>query len=114
MRKDARVVLDHILESIRLIERYTLDKTEKEFLSSVQLQDSVIRRIEVIGEAVKNLPDGIKAKHPEVRWKEIAGMRDILVHEYFGIDLGLTWEVVRRDMPDLRRKISKIRKTLVE
>ncbi len=83
-------------------------------MSSVQLQDSVISRIEVIWEAVKNLPDEIKAKHPEVRWKEIAGMRDILVHEYFGIDLGLTWEVVRRDMPDLRRKISRIRKTLVE
>ena len=114
MRKDARVFLDHILESIGLIERYTLDKTEKEFLSSVQLQDSVIRRIEVIGEAVKNLPDEIKTKHPKVPWKEIAGMRDILVHEYFGIDLGLTWEVVRRDMPDLRRKISMIRKTLVE
>lgn len=79
----------------------------------IQLQDAVIRRIEIIGEAVKNIPDGIKGKYPEIPWKEIAGMRDILIHEYFGIDLELTWEVVTRDIPDLKTKLLRMRKELV-
>ena len=91
-----------------LIERYIENKAVVDFFDSVQLLDSVIRRIEIIGEAVKNIPDEIKAEYPEIPWKEIAGMHDILIHEYFGIDLELTWEVVTRDIPDLKNKMLRI------
>ena len=83
-----------------------------EFLDSVQLQDAVIRRIEIIGEAVKNIPKQVKNKYPDIAWKEIAGMRDILIHEYFGVDLELTWKVAKKDVRNLKSKILKVKKDL--
>jgi len=85
MKKDTKIFLEHILESINLIEEYMQDKTKTEFLETKQLQDAVIRRIEIIGEAVKNIPDDIKEKYKDIPWRNIMGMRDILIHQYFGV-----------------------------
>jgi uncharacterized protein with HEPN domain len=112
MKKDPVVFIEHVLESIELIENYTANKTISDFIESVQLQDSIIRRIEIIGEVVKNLPDEVKNNYPDVPWKKIAGMRDVLIHQYFGIDLELTWQVVQKDIPDLKRENLKIKKDL--
>ena len=81
-------------------------------MKSTGLQDQIIRRIQVIGEAVKNLPDDLKRSHPEVPWRDIAGMRDIVIHQYFGIDLEFVWNVLTKDIPDLKLKILKIRDEL--
>lgn len=96
MTKDPLVYLDHF----------------SQFLDSIPVQDITLRRVQIIGQAIKSLPQSIKVKFPEVAWKEIAGMRDKLVHDYMEIDFELTWEVVQRDIPILKKQIMEIKKDL--
>ena len=112
MKKNGKIFLTHILDSINLVEEYLKGKSKLDFLNSKQLQDSVIRRIEIIGEAIKNIPNDIKKNYGQIPWKEITGMRDILIHQYFGVDLDLTWQVIEKDLPRLKRQISDISKKI--
>ena len=108
MKKDPQVFIDHILECIELVEDYLNGKSIEDFMGSTQLQDAVIRRIEIIGEATKNLPQDFKDRHPDIPWKEMAGMRDIIVHEYFGVDLKLTWRVATEDIKGLKAQLEEL------
>ncbi len=107
-QRDVRVYLDDIRESIAKIEEYTDNVTENDFFENTQLQDSVVRRLEIIGEAVKNIPQEFKDKYPNIPWRDIAGTRNILIHEYFGVNIERVWLVVKNDLPDLKIKIEKV------
>ncbi|HOK34765.1 MAG TPA: DUF86 domain-containing protein [Candidatus Paceibacterota bacterium] len=108
MKKDPKIFLQHILESIERIEEFTKNISKKDFLKSTKTQDAVIRRLEIIGEATKNLPEEFIQKYPEIPWGELARLRDKLIHGYFGVDLNLTFEIVNKDLPKLKKQISKI------
>ena len=108
MTRDLRLYLQDILESISAIEEYTRKLSEKEFLSKQQVQDAVLRRFEIIGEAVKKVDENFKREHSDVPWKEIAGMRDILIHEYFGVNLKRVWLVIKNDLPVFKRNYKRI------
>lgn len=109
MDKDATVFLSHILESIEAIEGYTKDlDSEKAFIEDGETQDSVVRRLEVIGEAIRKLPEETKRQAADVGWREIMAMRNILIHEYFGVDLSLVWQVVHKDLPTLKESTKNL------
>jgi len=108
MKKDVKIFLNHILESIDKIEKFVKGVSKNEFMESVKTQDAVIRRLEIIGEAVKHIPKEFKVKYRKIPWRKIAGLRDVLIHEYFGVDLKLTLKIVKKDLPELKEKILKI------
>ena len=102
------VYFQDILESIDHIQRFLDGVSEDEFYENVEKQDAVLRRLEIIGEAVKHLPEGIRKNHSDIPWRQIAGMRDIIIHEYFGITLEMVWIVATEDILDLKRKVEEI------
>lgn len=112
MTKDPKIFLKHILESVKEIEANIGKISEEEFSRDTKTQDAVVRRIEIIGEAVKNLSLAFKKKYPEVEWREIAGMRDKLIHHYFGIEMSIVWETSKKDLPKLKKQISRILESL--
>ncbi len=105
MKKDPQIFIGHILESISAIEKYIKGLTPEKFFHNQQAQDSVLRRLEIIGEAVKNLPEEFKTKRKNIQWKQIAGMRNILIHDYFGVDILQVWNTVKKDLPELKKKL---------
>ena len=109
MTKDPRIFLDHILESIALIEEYVSGISEEVFLSDIGTQDKVIRRLSIIGEAASQLPEEIRKAYPDVQWKNIIGMRNFLIHEYFGVTLSEVWLTVKRDLPELQEQVKRIK-----
>jgi uncharacterized protein with HEPN domain len=102
--RDDQVYLRHIRDAIELIESYTA-RGRDAFLSEPIVRDAVLRNLEVIGEAVKNPSTEVRSRRPGVPWQRVAALRDVLIHEYFGVDLGLVWEIVEHRLPELKRDV---------
>ncbi len=108
MKKDPKIFLKHILESIEAIESHARNISKENFLDNIKTQDAVVRRLEIIGEAAKNLPDSLKNKYSKIPWKKISSTRDILIHEYFGVNEKLVWRIVKNDIPKLKKQIARL------
>ena len=111
--RDPLVYVEDILESIKHIEDYVKGEELGNFLKDSKLQDSVIRRLEIIGEAIGNLPEETQALNPDIPWRQIAGLRNVLIHEYFGVNMERVWNVIVNDLPPLKNQFIKLKSKLV-
>lgn len=109
MNKDNLVYLEHIFDWIVRIEEYTKGVDYKNFTNNNLVQAGVIRELEIIGEAAKKLSTIFKEKYPDIQWKKIPGMRDKLIHNYFGVDIDAVWNTIENDIPVLKKKIIDIK-----
>ena len=108
-RRDKDFPID-IVEAMELIDLYTKGMTYKKFLKDRKTRDAVVRNFEVMGEAAKNITAAFKAMHPEVPWKTIAGLRDKLIHFYFGVDYKIVWNIIRKEFPKIIKPVAEILK----
>jgi len=114
MKKEPLIFIKHILQNIEDIEIFSKGLSKNNLEKDILRQKAIIRSLEIIGEAVRNLPDSFKKKHPETPWKDIIGTRDKMIHHYFGVDINTVWGIIKKDLPNLERKIEKIKKELKE
>jgi uncharacterized protein with HEPN domain len=112
-RRDTDFIGD-IQEAMEMSALYTKGLTYRKFLEDRKTQDAVVRNLEVIGEASKNISSAFKTKYPDVPWKTLAGLRDKLIHFYFGVDYRIIWSVIRKELPQLRKQIRRIYKLEAE
>lgn len=108
MEKDPKIFLHHILESIEIIEKKVEKKSLEEFLKDRDTQDICIYRLQIIGEASKNISKEFQQKHKALPWKEMAATRDKLIHNYFGVDQEICWEIIKKELPKIKKLVTKI------
>ncbi|MBX2914431.1 MAG: DUF86 domain-containing protein [Cyclobacteriaceae bacterium] len=110
--REFRHFIDDILESIQKIEDYSLNLSEEDFQFNFEKQDAIARRLEIIGEAVKNIPVDVKNQFTDIPWKSIAGLRDVIAHDYFGILPKRLWNIVKKDIPIFKVQIIQVKSKL--
>lgn len=108
MKRDYRLYIDDILEAIRRIEKYSKGLSFDDFSKNNMLMDAVVRNFEIIGEATKHLPQSMRRKYPKLPWKMMSGMRDKLIHEYFGVNVEVLWKTIQEGLPELKPKVEEL------
>ena len=112
MPREYKLYIEDITESIKNIEDYTKSVTHDSFVKNKLIIDGVVRNLEIIGEATKEIPSDVRKKHPEMDWKKIIGLRDVIAHRYFGVDSEIIWDIVKNKIPELKSSIINIHKEL--
>lgn len=113
-KRDARLLLQDMLESLEKIERYTAGLTFERFAQDDRTVDAVVRNLEVIGEAARQIPSEVRERCPEVPWRRVIGLRNVVVHEYFAVDVEIVWTVVRQSLPELKEALRRMMAELEE
>ncbi|AFH38438.1 HepT-like ribonuclease domain-containing protein [Thermus thermophilus] len=113
-KRDARLLLQDMLESLEKIERYTAGLTFERFAQDDRTVDAVVRNLEVIGEAARQIPSEVRERYPEVPWRRVIGLRNVVVHEYFAVDVEIVWTVVRQSLPELKEALRRMMAELEE
>ena len=114
MPRDLRIYIEDMLEACRRISEYTKNVDIVDLSQDIKTLDAVVRNLEIIGEAAKKTPAEFRSKHPNIEWKKITGLRDILVHEYFGVDCEIILDVVKNKVPTLAINLQEVLKTMPE
>lgn len=107
-KRTPKLYLQDILTSVNNIEEYVQEMTQEVFVNDKKTIDAVVRNLEIIGQAARNIPSEITAKYPEIPWKEMVSMRNKVLHEYFGIDLDILWKTIKEDIPRLKGQIKNL------
>ena len=107
-KRDPDLLIEDMLTAIRKIERYTTGMSEELFRQDEKTVDAVVRNLEIIGEATRQIPEDFTVRHPGVPWRQVAGLRNRIVHDYFGLDLEIIWEVIRHDLPELQVRLETL------
>jgi uncharacterized protein with HEPN domain len=106
--RNLRLYIDDICNAIKKIKEYTKNINQQHFHNNTMVSDAVVRNLEVIGEAMKNIPSETKNKYAKVEWKKIAGLRDMLIHGYFTVDHNILWDIIKNKVPELKKTIQEI------
>ncbi len=108
MSREYRFFLDDMQKACEKVIRYSRNLTREQFVADEKTFDAVMRDLEIIGEAAKHIPDTVRTQHPDISWHKIAGLRDVVAHEYFGLDIEIIWDIVTREVPALLEQLKRV------
>ena len=112
MSRNVALYVQDIVEALRNVVEFTTGMTRSEFFDDKKTRDATIRNLEIMGEAAKKVPDGIRSLAPDIPWRRVAGLRDVLAHDYFGIDSAILWDIIVNEVPALVWKFEQLRERL--
>lgn len=113
-KRTHKMFVEDIMEAVNKVDHYIKGFTYEAFVKNEMAVDAVMRNLEIIGEASRNIPDDVREKYPDIPWGRMVGLRDIAIHEYFGVDLGIIWQIITRNLPETKPKIAAMLKSFNE